>query len=246
MFDNLRKLLIEEAETEKAVSRFYIENGYCESWHEDHHQPSDNGIKNYSTARRWEQYNAGEIPREKAVQYATTRREKELDKRLAAKLEKLERVAAAGDLHDVSISVEWKRNATWGHNPTATVTVHDGYGWHQFTGTASGCGYDKRTAAIGHALNQADSVLKMLYSTKENALNNPPTVGRFNGVYHEEPTTNASLIHYGAGYGVLPYFEGGVGMSSFEGVFNACGYRLEHQHETRTTDYYFFTKKQEG
>lgn len=245
MFENLKNLLAEEAEKEKAVSRFYIQNGFCESWAEDHKQPGDNGLRNYSTPRRWEQYQAGQISREKAVQYAIARREKELGKLLAEKLEKLERAAAAGELLDVSISVEWKRNRTWGYNPTATVTVHSANGWEQFTGTASGCGYDKRTAAIGSALNQSAAVLKMLYNAKETALNNPPEKGRYCGAgYFEENTSNNSLIHYGAGYGVLPYFEGGVGMSSFKGVFEKCGFICENEHETRTTDYYFFVKKE--
>lgn len=47
----------------------------------------------------------------------------------------------------------------------------------------------------------------------------------------------------GAGYGAIPYFEGGVGMSSFVCVFNACGFVLEHSHETDKTCYYYFVKK---
>lgn len=242
MFENLRSLLIAEAEERKAVSRFYIENGYCKNW--ENQQRSDKGIMENSTPRRWEQYQAGEITRKKAVEYATARKNKEHDKDLAEKLEALEQAAAAPDLLDVSISVEWKRNRTWGYNPTATVTIHAGNRWEQYTGTASGCGYDKRTAAIGSALNQSASIKKMLYTVKENGLKNPPETGRFNGVGFEDPTTNNSLIHYGAGYGVLPYFEGGVGMNSFRGIFEKCGYPCQHSNETRTTDYFFFAKKE--
>lgn len=242
MFNNLKSVLITEAEVEKENSRFFISNGYLESWNPESHKFSDEGICRYSTARRLEQYRTGEISREKAVQYATTRREKEINKRLNERLAKLDRVASSPDLTDVSISVEWRKSSVWGYNPFATVTIHTADGWKQYTGTASGCGYDKLTAAVGSALNQSLSVLKMLYTTKEDGLNNPPEFGRFNGVTFDDPRTNASLIHYGAGYGALPYFEGGVGISSFFGVFEKCGFRCISQNETRTTNYYHFSR----
>lgn len=243
MFAQLNNLITAEANRKKEESRFYIEHGFCESWAEENRKPSDNGIERYCTARRWEQYKAGELSREKMVELTVKRMEKQSDKETAAKLEKLERVAAAPDLVSVSISVEWKRSQTWGYNPTATVTVHAGDEWKQFTGTASGCGYDKRTAAIGSALNQSRSVLKMLYEAKESALVNPPERGRYCGAnYFEENTSNNTLIHYGAGYGVLPYFEGGVGINSFFGVFEACGFKCTAQHETKHADYYHFER----
>lgn len=243
MFENLKKLIENEAAAEKEKTRFYIENGYCKSWHPDNHKCSDEGIKRYCTARRWDQYQAGEISREKIVELSIKRADKERDKNTAAKLEKLEAAAAAPDLIDVSISVEWKRNRTWGYNPTATVTIRAGNRWEEYTGTASGCGYDKRTAAVGAALNQSASIKKMLYTAKENGLNNPPETGRYCGANcFESNTSNNSLIHYGAGYGALPYFEGGVGISSFRGVFEKCGFKCVSQHETKHTDYYHFAK----
>lgn len=239
MFENLKNHVIADAAAKKEEARFYIENGYCKTWNEKIH--SDNGIQRYSTARRWEQYQAGEITREKAVEFASKRREKEIEKDLSKKLEKLERVAAAPDLQAVSIAVHWTRNPYWGYNPTAHISD----GRNEYSGHASGCGYDKRTAAIGGALNQSASVLKMLYSVKEKALAEftPEQIAATRNGYAVE--SNRDFIHYGAGYGVLPYFEGGVGMSSFEGVFNACGYRLEQHRETKTFDYYLFIKKGE-
>lgn len=244
MFENLKNAIITEAAEEKTKSRFFIENGYCENWSEENRKRSDEGIKRYCTARRWEQYMDGEITREKIVELTAARMEKQRDKETAERLAKLERVAAAPDLESVSISVEWKRNPTWGYNPTATVTIHAGSNWKQFGGTASGCGYDKRTAAIGTALNQSRSVLKMLYTVKEKALVEftPEQIAeaRKRGV-----ESNADFIHYGAGYGVLPYFEGGVGMGSFRGVFEVCGFKCTADNETRTTDFYHFEKVRE-
>lgn len=54
----------------------------------------------------------------------------------------------------ISINVEYKRNRTWGWNPTATVTaVLDGVRTDTTAGKASGGGYDKLSAAVGRAFS---------------------------------------------------------------------------------------------
>lgn len=244
LFDNLKNRIEAEAAASKEESRFYIENGFCKSWAEEHHEHSDEGIKRYCTDTRWMQYQAGEISREKVVELTIKRMEKQRDKETAAKLEQLEKAAAAPDLDSVSISVEWKHSHTWGYNPTATVTIYAGGHWEQYSGTASGCGYDKRTAAVGSALNQSDSIKKMLYAAKEKALETMTAeqIAATQKGYVSE--SNRDFIHYGAGYGVLPYFEGGVGMNSFRGVFEACGYKCTVDNGTKRTDFYYFERKE--
>lgn len=226
MFKNLKALVIKEHETKKAhvLARIEADEAY---------------LKEYSTARKWEQYQNGEIDRAQATAYAQKRAAKEYEKRTQKDLEKLERAAIEPDVKSVSISVEWKRSSTWGHNPHAHVVIND---WWSYNGTASGCGYDKETAAIGSALNQSDSIKKMLYTCKERAIENgynPEDNKNYPGI-----ESNRECINYGAGYGTLPYFEGGVGMSSFEGVFNACGLRLVTRHSTKHSDYYYFERKE--
>lgn len=55
----------------------------------------------------------------------------------------------------ISINIEYKRNRTWGWNPTATVTaVLDGVRTDTTTGTASGWGYDKLSAAVCRAFSE--------------------------------------------------------------------------------------------
>jgi len=241
MFENLHNLLIKEYDEKKANARFYIENGYCESWSERERVYSDNGLKCYSTAAKWEAYQAGKLTREKAVEIATTRRFRELEKAYRADVEKLESAAAAPDVEGVTIHVEWKRSATWGYNPHAVVIVN---AMNRYEGNASGCGYDKLTAAIGEALNQSAVIRKMLYQAKEKALQagyNPETGKK--GYICE---SNRECIAYGAGYGTLPYFEGGVGMSSFEAVFNACGLKMRVcDRGGKQSDYFYFEKGEE-
>ena len=211
-------------------------NGYCESWKE--HTFSDEGIRRYSTAKKWQAYQAGEISRGKAVELATVRRFRELDKQYRKDVESLDSAAAVPDVQTVTIHVQWKRSATWGYNPHASVIIN---GVNRYEGRASGCGYDKRTAAIGDALNQSAVIRKMLYQAKERALQAgyDPESGK-RGYICE---SNRECIAYGAGYGTLPYFEGGVGMSSFESVFNACGLKLTHfDCSGKHNDYYYFER----
>lgn len=236
MFENLKALLIKESHEKKAAAAFYIENGYMPTWNEMQRVFSDNGLKRYSTEKKWNAYQENKIPREKAIECATPPAWRDIEKGLHRDIEKLESAAAVPDIETVSIRVEWKKSRTWGYNPTATVIINQA---NRYTGSASGCGYDKRTAAIAEALNQSAVILKMLYQAKEKALESgyiPKKAG-------SSPESNRECIAYGAGYGTLPYFEGGVGMSSFVSVFAACGMKCAVRDETlRGTDYYYFEK----
>ncbi len=234
MFEMLKKRLEEEHAQRTEGVKCFVENGYCETWADEHKKKNDNGIERESTPLRWKQYKNGEINREKAVELATKRALKDAEKTFIKDLDRLLKAKDAEDLENVSISVEWRKNSVWGYNPTATVTINHHYG-EQYTASASGCGYDKLTAAIGSALNQSASIKKMLYTAKEKSLlENYPAF--------KQCESNRNFINYGAGYGVLPYFEGGVGMASFYGVFEKCGYKCTVHNETKTTDFYYFEK----
>lgn len=116
-FAMIEKRITEEAEKNTADTVFYIENGYFPTWAEEHRTDPDRGLKANSTETRWKQYQAGTISREKAVELATKRATKEIEKKTAAKLAKLDRVANAPDLTFISVSVDWVRSRTWGYNP---------------------------------------------------------------------------------------------------------------------------------
>ena len=237
MFENLKALLIKESHEKKAAAAFYIENGYMPTWNEMQRVFSDNGLKRYSTEKKWNAYQEKKLTREKAIEFATARAWRDIEKGLQRDIEKLESAAAVPDVENVSIRVDWKKSRTWGYNPTATVIINQA---NRYTGSASGCGYDKRTAAIAEALNQSAVILRMLYQAKEKALESgymPKKTG-------SSPESNRECIAYGAGYGALPYFEGGVGISSFESVFNACGLKMTHcDCSGKHADYYYFEKR---
>ena len=228
MFENIKKLVETESAEQLASVREYFEK-YPEQ-----------AIRSYSTVTRWGQYQAGKIDAETAAGFAYKRKAREIEKRTAEKLARLDRLADASEVQAVRISVEWVKSSVWGYNPQAEITVYYSEGGAStYTGSASGCGYDKRTTAVGEALNQCDGIIKALCACKEKNIT-PEGKEHNRGAGY----SNADAVAYGAGYGAIPYFEGGVGMSSFERVFNACGFILRNVHETKRTDYYYFEKKE--
>lgn len=234
-FEMIEKNVREDHEKRTADTAFYIENGYFPTWAEEHRTDPDRGLKANSTETRWKQYQDGTISREKAVELATKRATKEIEKNTAAKLAQLDRVANAPDLTFISVSVEWVRSRAWGYNPHVEVRTNTG----TYTGVASGCGYDKESAAIAEAFNKCDSILKALYQLKENGLRAGKTdesktasCGRSNG----------DICGYGAGYGAIPYFEGGVGASCFWSILKNCGFSTSC-HYAKHSNFYSIEKE---
>lgn len=216
------------AEQEKTV-KFYIKNGYEPTWSDDHKREPDNGLKRYLTEKEFAKYQSGIITRAQAIQKAQARAARELEKRKAKYCGKLEAAKNAVDVTYVSVSVEWLKSRTWGANPTATVTI---YGERTTTGTASGCGYDKQSAAISEAFNKSPALLKALYTAEEKRLKGIKT----------RKQSRRDVIGYGSGYGILPYFEGGCGVSVYPEIFKNCGLKFEYGASGKMFDSYTIRK----
>lgn len=193
-------------------------------------------VKAYATRTRSEQYDAGKITFEELQRYAVDRTARRYEKECAEKLECLQRYAEAGDVKEISISVEWHKSRTWGYNPEATVRVYGDNVAEVRNGTASGCGYDKESAAIGEALNSVPAMKKLLCNMKESALQADVNS-------NSKCRSNTAYIEYGAGYGAIPYFEGGVGFSCFERIFIKAGFKRTAYNSGKTFDYYQYTKE---
>lgn len=220
MFERLTKAFLEDKETQRQRNEFFIIHGFYESWSEEHKTESDNGLKRYSTARRWEQYQNGEIDRTKACEFAIKRMNKEIEKEIEKKLAHLEAVANAPEVDYITVNVEYRRSSVWGYNPAAEV-ITSGES-DIFRGYASGCGYDKESAAVAEAFNKSLGIMKVLYTLKEKALEA--------GESDESKTActghdNRNCVGYGAGYSVIPYFEGGVGVGCFWDILKKAGYK---------------------
>ena len=67
---------------------------------------------------------------------------------------------------NIKIAVDWKKSRTWGYNPRATVWVYYKDQSARTEGSASGCGYDKKSAAVGQALNANEAFYKFLEENK--------------------------------------------------------------------------------
>ena len=128
---------------------------------------------------------------------------KDLPKWEREELARLEAADKAGELWEISIRMDWKKSRTWGSCPRveAWVRTRDKDGnWDNDgmrKGYASGCGYDKSSAAICEAIGSA------------------PALDRY---CIEHP----SLWHLYAveGKTCLPHFSfSGKGVSTFEAIF---------------------------
>ena len=128
-------------------------------------------------------------------------------KRLGAFVELCDQIAQAEPVNYIRVHVDWVNSRTWGSNPHAELWTTDGY----YTGRASGCGYDKLSAATAEAFNQSKGLLKYLYNKWEKALRK------------EKTATLRSVLGYGSGYS-RPYFEGGVGYSCHHSILQGLGF----------------------
>lgn len=236
MFENLAAELRKAHEKKMEETAFYIENGYFPTWAEENRKNPERGLEAYSTPAKLEAYKAGKITREKAVEIAVKRAEKQLEKALEKSLHRLEVVAAAPVLNWVTIHVYWKRSTVWGYNPTAEAYSNAG----ETVGRASGCGYDKGSAAVAEALNRNNAALRVLYEAAEKALpegKKPSTNGLASGC-----VSWRAILGYGSGYSLLPYFEGGVGVSEYAHIFEKCGYKWSSNRSAKHYDYYSIEK----
>jgi len=130
------------------------------------------------------------------------------------------------NVESITIGIEWKRSSTWGHNPTATATINfDDYTREEFSsGSIGGCGYDKESTAISEALNQCNELMKKMYLVKNKKCNTKKG--------------NRQIFGYGSGYGILPYFEGGVGTSCYYDIFNKLKMKFQRVSGGKSFDVY--------
>ena len=170
-----------------------------------------------ATKLRLEQYEKGEITRQKLVDYTYKRICKQLEKRTAKQLEKLN--VTQNRPETITIITEWRKNG-WGWCPTVSVFFNNIKVGREYAG---GCGYDKESAALGAVLNKQPGILHLLYAAKESAINN------------DTFESNRTTLGYGSGYDVLPAFEGGVGVSCHLSILEDVGYKVTSRLETNDT-----------
>lgn len=136
---------------------------------------------------------------------------------------------------EVKIQTEWKKSPTWGANPSTEIWVYfvnaQGNRESEYlkSGSVTGCGFDKLSTSISNALNQSEVLKANLYKEANKGKN--------------QKLSNAQIFGYGSGYGVLPYFEGGCGVSVYRDIFNAIGLKFESVAAGKTFDIHRITQK---
>ena len=141
-------------------------------------------------------------------------------------LEKVQQIASTiENMEDINIIVQTKKtNLGYQHKAilaTDTIRIEGKY--------TGGWGYDKLSSAIAEVLNQYNPLMKLMYKYIDDKM------------FEEGSLTinNHKVLGYGSGYRILPYFESGVGVSSFYKIFDNLGLKL-----TQVTDeFYRITKK---
>lgn len=209
-FSNLRNAVVKENETKRtewldAVNGSGIVNNmsYVDI------------LTRWATQRMCKAFYANKAGEKELKKSAVIQINRQYDKMTKKSIEKIAIAENAGSLHSIHIGVDWHNSRTWGMNPCALVKVYtESEASRQcegvYTGSASGCGYDKLSTAIADALNRSPSVMRVIYAVA-NSLDGKEKEYR-------------GKIGYGSGYAILPYFEGGVGVSCYRSIFEKIGY----------------------
>lgn len=195
MFENLKKAIdqAEEGQAEKAYKRA------CDE---------DSALRKLLTENQWEKYKSGTLAREKSLELARKKAAREAKKTANRYRERLTAAECANRPAEGLLVIRFVRNRTWGWNPHSELYV----GGETFTGRASGCGYDKASAAMAEALNACPAIMRRLYAKEEES---------------PDGVTRREWLGDGSGYGILPAFEGGVGVRTLCDVLTACGFSVD-------------------
>lgn len=159
---------------------------------------------------------SAQLPK-KIIEKIEKKRQCALEWAMGKRFEKLRAVEEVEAPAAVSVSVEWHNSRTWGMNPRARVAAERVVTY----GSASGCGYDKLSAAVASAFNQNPEILKILYDHAEAGESFPYGVTVWAG---------------------LPSFDGGCGVSCFYSIFEACGYTFRQVASGKAFDMYEITR----
>ena len=177
-----------------------------------------NDLPRYLTPAKLRKFKAGEMSVEEATVHAKAKAEQECGKRFKkrfAHVEQMERLTSG--VKSITLVYDFSRAGVC----TATVDFYltDGR-CVTHTGKAGGWGYDKASTAVVEAFNKLPEMLKPLYDMKEASLQ----------AGNHSAWSNENHIAYGAGYGALPYYAGGVGMSTVDYLLKKIGFKRTFYH----------------
>ena len=214
MFINLKNSLVSKNNEEVKRQLENIEN------------ENMNTLNFYTTNLRQEQFKEGKISMDKFKACAKTKMLKETKKQLDKELKELEKIENNHKLFDTLYIQIQSKKTSLGYQFKATLSDNIEKIEGKYTG---GWGYDKLSSAISEVLNEYLPLKELLYNYKEKYLFENKLI----------QANNHEIFGYGSGYGILPYFEGGVGVSSYYEIFNTIGLEFKQIDDSL----YIITKK---
>jgi len=187
------------------------------------------------------------------VENARNRIEKSIPADMEWWAKRLDSADKAGKMREINIRVEWSRNRLYGSNPHATAWLcfeDDKYGSQtgMGEGSATGCGYDKRSSAVHEALCFCTKKRDQ-YGRNAAAMAARASLDRF-VIEHGE----ALWTEYAVERTPMPHFcFGGKGMSVFTRLFRQIGcqpcgnpvkdYLIDYHESQRGADVYHVIRK---
>ena len=142
-------------------------------------------------------------------------------------MRRLEEADKAGKMVEINIRVEWSRSRMYGSNPRAVAYLcyeDEKYGTNSGMGegSASGCGYDKRSAAVYEALcfnhKKRDGYGRLVTSLAARASLDRFVIEHGEALWKEYAVERTPMPHF--------HFDG-KGMSVFTRLFRRIGCRYD-------------------
>lgn len=120
----------------------------------------------------------------------------------------------------IRVDEEWKKSRTWGNCPTVEVWMGGEYG----KGHASGCGYDKESAAAAMACNDILASVRII-----------ATCAYIDML--ESKATGETCKTYGYNFNIYHLsFEGGVGYNCHKSIICRAGFDLTGEFHPKSAD----------
>lgn len=186
----------------------------------------DSIITRYTTKTQREKFDLDTL-KEKVITKLKTKSEKSLNSRIESINSIVENTSK---VKEIKISIKWIKNRTWGYCPKSEIELWSDEGYERYTcRTVTGYGFCKLSTAIANLLMESNNLVAELYTIK----NKPRNIN----------IHNHGVFGYGSGYGILPYFEGGVGERSILGVLENLNFKLVSSNSTATTNFYHLKRK---
>lgn len=125
---------------------------------------------------------------------------------LQSKIDNIKKEKNQKVIKALKISIEWKKNKTWGANPFASVEISylDGSFYRGGNYTCTGCGYDKESTVIAEIFND---FLKYALWNKLDIINDEKSIVPY-GIYHWiDQDNNLESVDFSGGIGTSCYYR---------------------------------------